>query len=330
MKIKLCLLLCSLTSFAVWADANQLLSEQSDVGNQMEANYKNTEVNHSFIPSSDFEGKHSIEKDYQKVKNNSYSLPDQEEKPLSQNTNLGEKVHDTGITTLGSMDDKTEYIEANYREINQRLGNKAQRSYKFGYLFSDNVKYTSANNNFDKTFNDGPGKIHTGLVQIGYEGYINRRLVDFFWELNGGVSFRRGQGTFSSDGAHTEDAYISLWSVPVDAGLGFNMPLSPWFGVSLAGGPSAMALFQNRSDRTHDEKGKTSNQVSYGYFADAQFRFSLSDIWPGGTFELYSDYSVTKLWVNLEARMHNYANFQQKDVKVDGTLFGVSFTFELL
>ena len=289
MKIKLCLLLCSLSSFAVWADANQLLSEQSDVGNQMETNYKDTKVDNSFIPSSDIEGKHSIDKDYQKVKSGTYSLPEQDSDPLSQNLNLGERVHDTGITTLGSMDHQSEYVEANYREINERLGKKGRRSYKFGYLFSDQVTYTSDSNNFDKTFNEGPGRIHTGLVQIGYEGYINRKLVDLFWLLNGGVSFRRGQGTFSSDGAHTDDAYISLWSVPIDAGLGFNMPLSPWFGVSLSGGPSAMGLLQHRSDRSHDENGKTSNQVSYGYFADAQFRFSLSDIWPGGTFKLYSE-----------------------------------------
>ena len=113
MKIKLCLLLCSLSSFAVWADANQLLSEQSDVGNQMETNYKDTKVDNSFIPSSDIEGKHSIDKDYQKVKSGTYSLPEQDSDPLSQNLNLGERVHDTGITTLGSMDHQSEYVEDN-------------------------------------------------------------------------------------------------------------------------------------------------------------------------------------------------------------------------
>lgn len=329
MKSKNLLPLVALLSCTAWADANQLMGEQIGGDSLVEKIYKNSKEDGNWVSGSEAEAKYSIEKNYQKVESGSAYLPDQSSPILSKENNLGGNLKETGQLLMGATENSPNYIETSYAEIKARLHNKGSKAYKLGYLFKNNVEYKSQNNSFDRTF-DSPDNIRTGYLMVGYESYLTRRFIDTLWGINVGMNFNRGRGAFTSDKTYSEDAFINLWSFPLDLGLGLNIPLSPWFGASVMAGPSGMILLQNRSDRSEDEKGKTLKQFSTGYFADVQFRFSLSDIWPGGTFKLYSDYDVTKLWLNLEARQQSYSQFQQKDVSVSGTSMGVSFTFECL
>jgi len=45
--------------------------------------------------------------------------------------------------------------------------------------------------------------------------------------------------------------------------------------------------------------------------------------------DLFRQYSVTKFYLNLEARMNNVSNFQD-DIEVSGSSFGIGFSFEYL
>lgn len=330
MKTKLAFLICLTLPLLAFADADQMMGEQTGSQDAVDKVYGKKKADDTYVSNGVTEVEHSVDQDYKKVKVENTFIPEHSAELLSAPNKLGDTVRDPGILPLGALDHQANYIENSYSEINKRLGDKGRKSYKIAYFFKDDVTYKSENNSFDRTFNKGPNNVRTGLLMVGYESYLNRRWIDFFWGINGGLSFRRGQGNFTSDQSPAEDAYINLWSLPLDLALGFNMPLSPWFGVAAQGGPSAMALFQSRSDRGDGEKGKRRSQLSPGYFADAQFRFSLSDIWPGGSFKMYSDYGITKLWLNIEGRYHSYNQFQQKDVKVNGTSLGLSFTFELI
>jgi len=319
-----------LFSSVVWADPNQLMGGLGESEGLIDKLYKKVNEEGSWVSGSDAKAKNSIEKDYKKVGNRSPFLSDQNDSTPSKEGRLGENIKSPGQLLLGETDHYPNYLETSYKEIKNRLHNKGRRAYKLGYLFQNKVAYKSENNSYERTFIKSPKNIQTGFLMVGYEGYINRRFVDLFWGLNVGMNFKRGRGAFTSDHSYSEDAYINLWSFPFDVGLGVNIPLSPWFGVAAMAGPSGMFLLQSRSDRGEGERGGTYYQSSAGYFADVQFRFSLSDIWPGGTFKLYSDYDVTKLWLNLEVRQQSYSKFQQKDISVDGLSSGVSFTFECL
>lgn len=330
MKINKLFPFIALFSCAAWADANQLMGEQSEGNGLFDKTYKNFKEAENWGVSGQAESEYSIDKNYQKVKSESPFLQNQPDSILLKEDRLIGNVKETGQLPLGAFENSSNYMETSYSEIRTRLHDKARKAYKLGYLFKDNITYKSKNNSFDRTFNKSPKNVRTGFFMVGYESYVNRRFIDLMWGLNVGMSFNRGRGAFTSDKSYSEDAYINLWSFPLDLGVGINLPLSPWFGVSAMAGPSGMFLLQNRSDRSDDEKGKSFTQFSSGYFADVQFRLSLSDIWPGGTFKLYSEYEVTKLWLNFEARQNSYKKFQQDDVSVDGTIMGVSFTFECL
>ena len=105
--------------------------------------------------------------------------------------------------------------------------------------------------------------------------------------------------------------------------------LNHWFKIAAVAGPSTEALYQNRSDYAQGEKGKNKIQVSYGQFANAQFKFNLSGFSSSTAYELFTESQITNLLLNLEVRYQDYHHFQDP-VKISGTSFGVGFTFEYL
>ena len=157
--------------------------------------------------------------------------------------------------------------------------------------------------------------------------FFARGFLDLKLGINVGAKYNSGYGIFP-DGTRSNTKF-TLWTVPVDLALGFDIPVSRFLKFSASAGPSVVALFQSRSDRDYHEKGNSTNQVGRGYFASAQALFGLSSIFPRYGVQMYTDYSVGQTQLSIEARMVKYQNFQD-DITIDGTSIGAGMIFEFL
>jgi len=90
-----------------------------------------------------------------------------------------------------------------------------------------------------------------------------------------------------------------------------------------------MGLAQSRNDKNNGDPDQHKRQVSYGYFGHAKAQISLSALFHGLAFEGFSQYQMTNMYLNFEARHQSYSNFQD-DITIKGTSFGIGFTFEYL
>ena len=151
--------------------------------------------------------------------------------------------------------------------------------------------------------------------------------MNLYWSGGAGLGFSTGRGIFVS--GDRSDTTFKLWEIPVDIGLGLEIPFSSWFKISGTAGPSAMVLAQNRSDFERGEKGKRKYQISPGYFLNGQVKINLTGFNDETAHELFTSSHITNLYLNLEARMQSYKDFQD-DIDVTGTSLGIGFTFEYL
>ena len=90
-----------------------------------------------------------------------------------------------------------------------------------------------------------------------------------------------------------------------------------------------MGISQSRDDKERGEDEKHRRQYSFGYFGHAKAQISLSSLFHDLAFGGFSQYQMTNMYLNLEARHQSYENFQD-DISITGTSFGIGFTFEYL
>jgi hypothetical protein len=221
--------------------------------------------------------------------------------------------------------------------------------FSFTY-YRDSYNYKDRKGAFNKTFrhdkntatrangaagsgggNDSLGSRNFGTLQVSMDRYFYRAksFVDFAYGLNLGIGYNGGYGFFGRDGTQS-DVMLSLWTFPVDLALTMGIPLSSWVKVSGSVGPSAILLMQSRGDKETNEHGKNQRQVGTGYFAEADFKISFSNFFPASGLGLYTSHDVTKYYLDLVARTQNYSRFQQDDLSISGSSFGMGFTFEFL
>jgi hypothetical protein len=237
------------------------------------------------------------------------------------------KLEDVGYVPVGTFEKSENYIELDKAQMATEFRNKSSSAFSISFI-KNNYNYTSRNDVINRTIGEGYRHIKGGTLHLRSDQYFLRKdFVNLFWMGGAGVGFNSGRAIFVS-GERSETTF-RLWEIPVDIGLGLEIPLYHWFKVVGAVGPTGMVLYQNRNDYQRGESGKNKIQVSYGQFASAQFKINLSGMSKNLSYDLFSESKITNLLMNLEMRYHNYQNFQD-EIKVSGTSVGLGFTFEYL
>lgn len=246
---------------------------------------------------------------------------------VSVKDDLRKKYEDVGYTLPGTFDKSANYLEHDKSEIAKDLRKLSSNGINITFI-KDDFSYESKDDIINRTISEGYKHVKGGALHIRSDQYFFRTdYLNVFWSLGAGLGYNSGRGIFVN--GQQSNTTFKLWEVPVDLGLGLEIPISQWFKISGVAGPSVMGLIQNRNDLVSGEKGRNKVQVSYGQFANAQFKLNLSGLSSDTAYDLFTSSKITNLFLNLEARYQNYQNFQD-EIKISGTSFGVGFTFEYL
>ncbi len=217
-------------------------------------------------------------------------------------------------------------IEATNREIVKEVVNQKSTVFSFYYI-RDDYEVKDSRGVFEQTYVNDQSAVRGGSLMFSFEKAILNSWVNILWGANAGFGLSQGNGRFV-DGTRS-DAKFSLWTIPVELGLTLELPVSNWFTLSAEAGPSAMGLYQVRSDFEKGAKGKRRRQVGTGYYAEAKFKLSLSNIFSGTGFDYFSEYGISNTYLDIIARMQDYGNFQD-DITITGQSLGIGFTFDYL
>lgn len=248
-------------------------------------------------------------------------------KEVSDKTTPKKKYEDFGYTAPGTFEKQENYIDIDKKHLAKDFRKISSGSMNITFIKND-YDYQSTNDIINRTVGMGYKHIKGGALHFRHDDYLVRRdLINAYWSLGAGVGYNSGKGIFV-DGTRS-DATFNLWEVPVDLGVGMEVPLYSWFKIAGTGGPSVLGLMQNRSDFQRGEKGKRKFQVSPGYFVNGQMKINLTGFNEETAYDLFTSSQITNLFLNLEARHQSYSNFQD-DITISGTSFGIGFTFEYL
>lgn len=262
----------------------------------------------------------------------SVALPDQGiDSGLETKTSELEQIESNGYKLPMSLKTGSSYQRLNNNELLSRFHEKGSRNFSFFYL-NDNYDISDKAGIYQRTFdNNAPKSMRGGSLNISLDDFWTHDSVFVGWEVNVGIGLSKGNGSFTSGGviAERSNTTFSLWSVPVDLGLVFEVPLGRWLKVGVSGGPSVMGLFQNRNDKENNEKGKRVRQASFGYYGTANFKVSMSHLVPLQSVRNFKAYEMTKMYLTFQLRFQEFSNFND-DLTITGTSFGLGMTFEYL
>jgi hypothetical protein len=236
-----------------------------------------------------------------------------------------------GSGTPFEMESKDQILKYKNDEIFKKIYSKGQSSFSFTYI-QDSFDVKDAANVFERSFNAETGTTRGGTLHLFFDNYITRSFISPFWGGGFGVGYSQGKGVFSQSTDIESNVRFQLFTVPLDFRLGMDIGRGEYFKLSVAGGPSVVGLLQTRSDKERDERGENGRyrrQVGYGFFGHAKAQVSLSTIASDMAFDTYTQYDMTNMYLNLEARFQSYENFQD-DISISGLSFGIGLSFEYL
>lgn len=256
-----------------------------------------------------------------------------EEPKLLENQKLTEEeakkkeLESFNFNVLGTVPESTSYEKIDKKTMVRNFRSHSEGAINLSYIqngYDYGSKGDIINQTVDTGFHSGKG----GTLLLRHDSYMSRaRFLNTYWSLGGGIGYSTGRAFFI-DGSRSETT-INLWEIPLEAGLGFEIPIASWFKIAATGGGGGLVLAQNRSDLGPGEKGKRKFQVSPGYFGSAQFKINLTGFSNNFAYDVFTASDITNISLNFEARHQSYENFQD-EITVSGTSFGVGFTFEYL
>lgn len=313
-KTSLLLLIILIFNFAHARDAGQYLGDQKKEYSELEAM---DDGNSAFVPGSFSESERKILESNPEEETS--HVPGAKSKEAKYENSTG----DFGITM--PFEKKANYIEHTNRDIFKEVYREGRWGLSFNYL-TDEYDVTDPNGIFQKTYVQSARANRYGGLLISLDRYFYRGFIDMAFGMNFGMSMSKGNGTFSTSQSQS-DTLFTLWTLPLDLSLTFELPIGRFLNLAVTGGPSAMGLYQNRNDKESGEAFKYRRQVSPGYFAMAKLKISLANMFSSSAFSLFSDYKITNYYLNLMVRHQNYANFQD-ELTISGSSIGAGFTFD--
>lgn len=263
-----------------------------------------------------------------KVGEKSANIPGYNDDSISNvKINKIDELKAAGYSLPGSFANKENYTETDPGELVDQYRRDGTSAFNLTYI-QDKYKYESPNNIIERTISKGFRHVQTGFLLVRSDNYFHKNAVfNLHWSLGGGLGLGYGKGIFiNGDQSY---AQFRLWEIPLDVGIGIEIPMTNWLKISGTVGPSGMVLIQNRGDLTEHETGKNKAQFGHGQFASAQFKFNLSKLTSLGSYELFTMSGITNLYLTLDARYHNYSHYLDA-ITISGTSIGAGFTFELL
>ncbi len=261
-----------------------------------------------------------------------YVTDEEHDQGLGRDITMAEKLRSYGVTIPHSMEGGTSYERMSNRDLLKRFNNEGTRGFSFYYI-KDEYDFFDSTGVYDRTFGETASRsMQGGSLHFSFERFWSHRSIWIGWSMNFGVGLAQGKGSFTSGGtvAEKSETTFSLWTLPVDLGLLVEIPVGSWLKIGLSGGPSLMGLYQHRTDKDNGESGKRVRQVSYGYYGKANLKISLSHLAPKLAVRNLKAYQMTKTYLTLEARLQSFENFQDEDVSITGSSFGIGFAFEYL
>ncbi|MFN8369444.1 MAG: hypothetical protein U0T83_02330 [Bacteriovoracaceae bacterium] len=223
-----------------------------------------------------------------------------------------------------------EVITFRNEQLIKNFGTKGNNQFSISFI-PDNFKYDNPAHSFKKTYREGDKADFAAMLKIDGHSYFVKEFFDFGIGLGLSVGYNGGLAHFvSSEGGKTQsESRFRLWTVPADLSFLVDLNLSRFYNVGGKAGPSVMAIWQHRSDLPQGNSDKDIQQYSFGYFVEGNFKISLMDIFPQTTYEVFSQYDVTKMYFSIFARHQSYENFREK-ISISGTSIGVGFSYNYL
>lgn len=310
-------------SFYVFAeDAGQMLPDQGSISDFEQSLNKLKQSSSSSIVPTGTGGDDYTALEQMKVKGSTPLLPDQEE-----DMTPTENALRPGPGILGTDENQESIRSYSKEDVLAGIPEKSESMFSLSYV-QDDFEYHDSSNIFSKTYQDSTGSVKGGMLLLSLENVLFNKGIQGTWGLGAGLGFNSGQGQFI-DGT-SSDAEFKLYTLPVDLVFGAYLPLGNFAKLAARGGPSVMGLIQNRGDFEEKAKGKEKRQVGYGYFAEAKFQLSLTNIFRTAAFHMFRDYKISQAYLDLKVRLHDYGNFQDEDLSISGQSFGIGLTFEYL
>ncbi len=243
------------------------------------------------------------------------------------NLNTKERILNHGYIPEGQYELPTNYTDYKNNELYRRVNNASKDGFAFTYIYDDYAVEKVGSDTYEKTFRRGSGSIRGGSLHFLRDYYKRKGIVNLSWGLQYGFGFNQGRGFFIS--GEKSETRISLWTIPIDAVLKAELLMGSRFKLTAFGGPSVMGLYQTRNDRDNNEKGKRVRQVGYGYYAQGLAQFSIMNTMGVNSYDMFSEYEATNMYLNLTARFQSYGNFAD-EITISGMSFGLGFSFEYL
>ncbi len=307
------------------SDANQYILESFPVAAEMEKEIKGAEDDgiHGFFPGNG-QGIEAIAQDDDEA-SQTHHLPRKEfYVPEPQDR---DKALDRGQKISGDKEIPQDHlIQANDRQLFKSTARTQSSSFSFYYV-RDDFDVSDGRGIYNQTYVNDTSAVRGGTLMFSWEKTFLNSWVNLAWGLNAGVGLSQGTGRFV-DGT-VSDAKFSLWNLPLELGLSLELPVATWFDLYVEAGPGVLGLIQNRSDYERGADGKRRRQIGTGYYAEAKFKLSLSNIFRKTGFSFFSEYGVSNATLDFIARMQDYGNFQD-DISITGQSIGVGFTFDYL
>ncbi|MCB9060265.1 MAG: hypothetical protein H6622_01930 [Halobacteriovoraceae bacterium] len=236
-----------------------------------------------------------------------------------------------GVLPPGVINTNSNYPTINNRKLYAEYEYSGSKIFSFS-LFKDTFDYTSTNDLFNKVFReDASDPEFPAMLKFGFDYFLFRSYIEMTLNVQMGLGYNKGHARFA-DSASTVSSRTSLflWTLPLDIGLGVELPLYNWLKLSFVGGASALGVWQNRTDLDDEDSDKTYKQIGTGYYAEGRFKINLNKIWVNDGQKMYDQFDITGMFLNLIARMNVYNGFKNENLSVKGMSYGIGFSFEYL
>ena len=315
-------LVLAFISFSSFAQVTHPVTGDPSSYDQFEESFKELDGQESFIPGST-----SSALDHQQIDEEDADSPylPSKKHSLYQNKQAGDESWRGGQPPIGSIPQKENLVEFRATDLFRQIYNRGKTGYTLSY---QRQLYLPNGEGFKQIF-DGDKSRNYGGLAVHYDRYLWRKkffLTGYSMGLAG--HHRSGRGYFvSGEQSQTE---FKLWMIPIDAHLMIGLPLWSFSTLYFSAGPATMILLQNRNDFEDGEEGKDLNQVSYGYSARGQLRFSMANIMRKKLAKLFRSQEISNFYLNAEVRYESFNHFQQSDISFEGTSAGLGFTFDFI
>lgn len=258
------------------------------------------------------------------------SIPEEvvTQKKLSEKEQKRHDLLDVG-QTLGesSLSNKT-YHNIDKRDFARKMRSVSRGAFNLSYQ-PNSYDYLSNDNIIDETVENGFHAGKGGTIHLRHDSFIsNQKFLNTFWSGGVGIGLSTGKGIFI-DGTRSS-ATFNLWQIPVEVGLGFEIPVFSLIKLNVSGGGGAMALIQNRNDYQRGEKHKRRMQFSPGYYVLGEFKISLTSFSNQVAYNVFTASNITNILLNVELRYQSYESFKEESIAITGSSVGVGFTFEYI